>query len=658
MALTNLTGLFALSLIPILILIHSLRHKPVQQQVTTLFIWEEIMKEQAGKVSVKALLKNISLLIQIIIVILIAIVLSNPVIYRKNTLPVQNIIVMDTSASMKTKTETGTRFDIAVKEAIELINKNSSFDASMIIDAGNKPSINIQFTENKTQLKTGLKQINPKDIPGNMEKAVYLALSFLSKQSNTKIYIVTDGAGYDLNSLVKLNENIIPVMVSGGEKNIGITQFEFRQRPGKKSEFEVLVELKNYTPEPVIVNLLIKSGSTEIITRKTGLAGNQKKSYVFPFSGKAFGTMTAEIQSNDDFVVDNKAWAVLSPAKKKNVYLVSGGNYFLEKFLNVYPDIRLTSSKNILESSWPDIILRNDIIILDNVKPPPSLQGNFLFLNTVAPNIPIQDLGIVKHPPITDWNKESPITKGIRLDQLRIGEAKKLLPGEVSPQILSSNESSLIGLSSGKRVTPVLESNDTVLISTYHNNGLKAVTFGFDLNQSDLPFRVAFPVLMNNIFHWLNPVANGFSSTGGSSSTSIKSGQSYEIALKDVAAPISIRGPSNKWKKIIPSDLNFIYTNTDSVGLYKVKENQNNHSFAVNLVDEKESQILPIDLPIDIQTGQPFIKHLSQTSSESSFLKKKTNNHPTQVWVLILLLVLILSMLETIFWLKKGIENF
>ncbi len=643
-------GLFVLTLIPVLILIHSLRHKPVQQQVTTLFIWEEIIQEQAGKVSVKSLLKNLSLLMQIIIVVLIAIVLSNPVIYRKNTLPAQHIIVMDTSASMKTKTKTGSRFDNAIIEAIELISKNSASDSLMIIDAGNKPSINIQFTENKTQLKTILRQMKPKDIPGNMEKAVYLALSFLSKQSNTKIYIVTDGAGYDLNSLVKLNNNIIPVMISGGENNIGITQFEFRQRPGKKSEFEVLAELKNYTPEPVIVNLLIKSGrsgSTEIINRKIGLADNQKKSYVFPFSGKVLGTMTAEIRTNDDFVVDNKVWAVLSPVKKKNVYLVSKGNYFLEKFLKVYPNIRLTSSKTIIESSWPDIILRNDIIILDNVKPPPSLQGNFLFLNTIAPNIPIQNMGILTHLPITDWNKESPITRGIRLDQLMIGEAKKLLPVETLAKKPSSQNLTPQNLSSAKGVIPVLESNDYVLISTFHNDGLKAVTFGFDLNQSDLPFRVAFPVLMNNIFHWLSPVTDGFSST------SIKSGQPHEILLKDGADPISIRRPSNKWEKMIPSGLNLIYTNTDSVGLYKVKESQNNHSFAVNLVDENESQILPLNQ----MRLQSFNEQLSQTTSESSVVGKNTKKYPTQVWALVLILVLATGTLETIFWLKKGLED-
>ena len=32
-------------------------------------------------------------------------------------------------------------------------------------------------------------------------------------------------------------------------------------------------------------------------------------------------------------------------------------------------------------------------------------------------------------------------------------------------------------------------------------------------NRSDLPLRVAFPVMMNNIFNWLNPNTLDFTST-------------------------------------------------------------------------------------------------------------------------------------------------
>ena len=104
---------WALGLIPVLLLLHLLRPKPQQIDVTNLFIWQEILKERGQRVAFKRLRKNLPLLLQILLIILGTLALARPVWFYFSPQKGDMILVIDTSASMKTRLNSGTRFDLA-----------------------------------------------------------------------------------------------------------------------------------------------------------------------------------------------------------------------------------------------------------------------------------------------------------------------------------------------------------------------------------------------------------------------------------------------------------------------------------------------------------------------------------------------------------------
>ena len=65
-----------LSFIPILILIHALKSKPRQIEVTNLFLWQEVIKERTSHITLTRLKKNLPLLLQIVLVCLAALALA------------------------------------------------------------------------------------------------------------------------------------------------------------------------------------------------------------------------------------------------------------------------------------------------------------------------------------------------------------------------------------------------------------------------------------------------------------------------------------------------------------------------------------------------------------------------------------------------------
>jgi hypothetical protein len=177
---------------------------------------------------------------------------------------------------------------------------------------------------------------------------------------------------------------------------------------------------------------------------------------------------------------------------------------------------------------------------------------------------------------------------------------------------------------------PVIESSQTGLMYAFETDATRAVMLGFDITRSDLPLKVAFPVMMSNIFNWLNPHKLHFSSLDA------KAGEPFDIYLNPDTENISIRPPRSKWETY-PIDSNpFTYMNTRKVGIYTISENNKQRRFTINLLDELESDIA---VP-DIDTSVP----------KSNDSEKVATEHP--LWPIFLLLGLGMLLIEWGVWLR------
>ncbi len=615
MQLEFLPGLFTLLLVPILILIHCLRHKPVKKQVTTLFIWESVLQEQRSAIYFQGLLKNISLLLQILIIGLLALALSKPVIFLERAGQKKQIIIMDTSASMNTLAGQQTRFEKARQASLELAAAMSDLDSVMIIAAGASPEIVQGFTRDKVVRARAIQGLLPSDTQADLQKAVYLALSFFSNSNGGRIYLVTDGAGVDLSFLTGLNPGVVPVIVKGGDNNQAIVNFTFRRRPGTKKTYDLLVRLKNFSSTSVICPLTVQTGSRIIYGEKIGLEPGGAKTIVHSFEGDISHYLTARIRVNDDLSNDNQAFAVLKPVEKTNVFLVSEGNYFIERLLSVMDNVNVSKTQKIPEGSWETITGNNHVIILDNVSAPLGSTGNFVVINKAFPGIPMTLTGRWDKPGITGWNGQSAITANVNFEGLYVASAQKMQISE--PMV------------------PLLESSGAPLISQYYDDKKKAVLFGFDLNDSDLPLRVAFPVLMKNIFNWLHPVSAHYNKTF------VPPGTPFDIQVQKQASPVAVRHPSGKWEKSTRDKGLFLYPNTRRAGLYKIRVGQDSFHMAVNQFSEEESNINALQV-LDVDSKRSSADRQVATAKQA-----------VPLWRFMFLFALLLGIIEAGISLKE-----
>lgn len=611
MQLLNPIALLWLGLIPVLVLIHSLRPKAKQIEVTNLFLWIEALNEKTGGVRLDRLIRNLPLLLQILIVILASLALAQPVFFMSSQPRGNVILILDTSASMKARLDSGVRFDRAREEAVKAVDGLTRKSEMLIIEAGLRPVIRSDFTSDKGHLKQVIENIRPEDAPGRIQDAVFLALPFIKPEQDDLILLVTDGAGQDIGQTLALHPQIKPSLITGPERNVGITRFEVRPRPGYSDHFEIMLEVKNYNNHPVLCPVRLTLAQVPIVEETVGLRAMEKKRRFYSYSGDLSGTARAVINISDDFTVDNSSYAVLKPFDQAWVFLVTQGNYFLETLLKAYPNIRVNSAREIAGSLWADQAQRHDIVILDRVSPPSTIRGNFILIGASSPSLPISRTGEVRAPRVLDWDRNSPLMEHLDLSGLIVEKA--------------------LEVKAGGAASPLLESPETGLIYSYQEDDLKAVFLGFELTGTDLPLRAAFPILMSNIFNWFHPEKFSFSAQ------TIQAGQVFPISLGAETKEFSVRTPSGEWEVLQADGRSFEYVRTGEVGLYTVLEGEERRYFAVNLTDEAESDIRSPNL--EIQPGRASLAEPVRVE--------------TPLWLSALLAALAVLMVEWYFWLRN-----
>jgi Ca-activated chloride channel homolog len=187
----------------------------------------------------------------------------------------------------------------------------------------------------------------------------------------------------------------------------------------------------------------------------------------------------------------------------------------------------------------------------------------------------------------------------------------------------------------GEGVKPLLYANGSPIVSSFDTGRLRAVHLGFDLLESDLPLRVAFPVLMSNILEWLSPQHGTFMSH------QVQAGAPYLIELDGITTEVSVRKPSGEWLKLPATENPLAFRDTSEVGVYTVKVGKKTQRFAVNLVSREESDILP--KPIERKIDSPIVAGAST---------QETAKQP--LWPYFVVLAFGLTLVEWYFWCRTG----
>src|SRR3989442_1708894 len=370
-----------------LVLLYFLKVRRRERRVPSLFLWDPSLRDREASAFFQRLQRDPLLILQILALVALSLALARPAVTLMGDGARKVVVVLDTSASMKARDVSPSRFDVARAEAAQLVGRLSEGAEVMVIETGVQPKVAAALGRDRQRALAAIGQAQARDLPNRLVEAVRAARALVGADPRAEIHVFTDGAFSLSHAEALADPRIHWVGVGRRSRNVGITSLAIRRSYFGSSDYQAFVALVNYSPEPQTFTFALELDGRKIAEKDVTLEPSVRRSVVLPFSHSGGGIVTARLQIDDDLAVDDVAYAVLPPPRKINVLLVSTGNLFLEKVLRTDPQVSL-------EIRTPDQyqggMAEADVAVLDSVTPPRVGPGRFVFVNAVPPDVPLE----------------------------------------------------------------------------------------------------------------------------------------------------------------------------------------------------------------------------------------------------------------------------
>ena len=523
---TPLALLLALIAIPIVIF-YILKVRLRRVPVSTNLFWNQIFEDKLPKSLWQNLRYWLSLLAQLLILALLVLAIADPILSWQTKGARRLVLIMDVSASMQAADKATSRFDSAKQAAQRVLDGVREQDQVAILTAGTRPEVVLGMGNHIPSLRRAINDLLPVDTPANLGSAVELANQLLGDAPNRQVIVFTDQdtpKSTNPDNRAKETNTVEYRAFGSNASNVGITQFQTRRSMVDAVGYELLVEVRNASDQPIQCRLEIELDERPVdifplklqpnetwsrTLEKTSLEGGALKATLSKFEND----QGEDLSKNNKLDVDDIAWAILPDRVIQPVLIVSPGNLFLQKVFEANPLVRVTVQKEI-PTTWPE----NTVIVLHKIIPDP-LPSNPLFIIDPDTNSSLFSIdGLIDSPLVTEQDKDSPLMTHVRLDNVMFPNTKKLT-------FLTQTAKPVASCIGGES-----------LLATLAHGDKKAVVLGVNLEQSDLAFRTVFPILASNAIAW-------FSSQSGELSLAISGGDTARLN-RSLSASVP---PENLW---------------------------------------------------------------------------------------------------------------
>lgn len=477
----NLFGAwFLLALIPLIIL-YFLKLKRPTMEVPSLALWQSVVNDQRVNSPFQKFRRNLLLLLQIILLCLAVLALMQPFLRANAEVAVYKPLLIDCSASMSSLDEaTGkSRLDLVkdrVREQIDNLTGDQRISLFSFANTGRRLT---EFTNDRRALRKALEEIQPSDLPGQLDDVLRMAAAYTRTFPIETVQILTDG---NLPEQVdfELPFSLDVQRVDGGGPNIGITEMSAR-RSGPE-DWEVFVRVSASSIDLRGAELQLWEGDKLTESHQVEVSNEESERLVFPVHSTQSQLLEARLvpAGFDSMAIDNNVWLTLPTARPLRVW-VAPQLASWRHAARVLPNLDLEESDGNVPKGAD-----YDLIIADEGGYGSAEAPVRVFVGVVPKDL--QDLITVEEDVtyVVDWNRTAPMLRHVQLADVQIGERPRLAEGAATKDLEERGYEVLIDGSTGPLM---LQRREGLSVSYW---------FTFHTDRSTLPYRVGFPIIAAN----------------------------------------------------------------------------------------------------------------------------------------------------------------
>jgi hypothetical protein len=305
------------------------------------------------------------------------------------------------------------------------------------------------------------------------------------------------------------------------------------------------------------------------------------------------GVLRASLDRPDALALDNEAFAILRPIRPAVVWLVSNSDsaYFFEQALGAMdPMVSAEDSVTMPLAQYEALVAAPpgsaervavkpaDLIIFNNCSPralPPS--GHAVFLNSWPEQLLASASGTLDSPQLFLAPRPHAITDHVTLQGARLAKASRVVLGQPA------------------RVLAQSAAGDP-LIMLFEQPDRQCLCFAFDVLDSDLPFRNAFPLLLRNAVAFMHEDAPPYLRPEVHIGDAVR--PERPLPPDTTAAKLAVLRDGIAREAPTPvGDRSFVFTDTGRAGALRLTVGDESDFAAISLADASESRITPLTLP-------------------------------------------------------------
>jgi hypothetical protein len=549
-------------------------------------LWERILRDKEATTLFSKLKRLLSLFLQLALLALLVLALGDPRAAESLIKGRTIVVLLDTSASMQATDVAPSRLGVAKNEITKMIRGLGGSDRMLIAQMDAMVTPLGPMAGDTSSLERELDGVVATDARADFPRALRFATDVLRGTDRGEIVVVSDGAlgpADDASGAVHLGDaklSYVRVGATGPQvKNVGITEFSVRRYPLDRARYEVMLELTNTGTGVEDVELQLLGDGALVDLTKLRLQPGERLPRFYPQLSGASRTLEAKIArvdgSHDDLAADDHAYALLPERRRAKVLVVTPGNTYLEAalLLDEYLDVTDVAppayAQAIAKGGW-------DAVLFDGVTPAELPRANALYLDPRGPGGPVRVEGALKSPGFDKVDRKHPAVRFLSLDDVNVAEGHKLVaqPGD-----------KVLGAADGG-ASPILVAGT--------RGGFKFVALGFDVRESDLPLRIAWPLFVLDCINW-------FTDEDAEYLSAYRTGEVWRIPIGGSSAQAEVKTPDGSKQQVAVHEGRAVFLG-EHAGFYEltgsgdaVAASAAPVAFAANLLDAEESAIAPQD---------------------------------------------------------------
>ena len=487
-------GLAALVAVPVIVLLYMRTTTPTERRVPSTRFWLGAQTTPTENRRFRLPPITPLFILHLLIAALIAFALAEPASahvlsrFGSRTQPKHLILIVDGSTSMQAAVDKlgvagRTRFDLARNDVHDRLSSLGNGDVvSVLILGTHTTTYEASGAVEIDQLRGQLDRLKAPGGRADFNAALRLCRDLLLPGLHDEIVVITDGAiSVDPALVAEIGAPIDLDLIKGNvsSNNLAITEINARGSTTIPGRQDLFIRVANFGDQAMTTTVDISVDNVSIDQREITLTAGTAQNLVETLPAGA-ETATATLSGSDALAADNRASVTLagSGATGLRMLLVSDAPGALLRALSALPGSQvqtLSLNQYLASTSLPAI----DLIVFEGAAPSGSLPSVPALVVNPGPGANA-DAGVMPAPVPTRLLAQDPVLNGVDLAGVSFGQVPKVSLGPDDVEIAGADGGPLI-------------------YRTHLSNGEQADVLTFDIEASNLPVRVAFPILVSNL---------------------------------------------------------------------------------------------------------------------------------------------------------------